>query len=104
MTCTFDRVKVMRGKEQIYDLNPPYHVVLVRGQVDKNNRKRPYVPEPFKDPWISPDQVSMSDNVDITGRARYPLVKAHGKALSAAPRGLVTSMDMHSVLIEGPSK
>ena len=34
--------------------------------------------EPNKYPYVSPSQVSISDNEDISDTARYPLVKVHG--------------------------
>ncbi len=31
---------------------------------------------------VSPIAIAVSENVDISGRARYPLVKAHGQSIT----------------------
>ena len=35
--------------------------------------------ESFKYPYVSPGKVTFSDYDDISGRAKYPLVKVHGE-------------------------
>ncbi len=34
-----------------------------------------------KDPLVSPRMINMNEYTDMHGRARYPLVKAHGESL-----------------------
>ena len=37
-----------------------------------------HVLDTHKDPLVSPSKINVNDYADISGRARYPLVKAHG--------------------------
>ena len=37
--------------------------------------------EPHKFPMVSPGKLSVSNTADASGRARYALVKVHGKHL-----------------------
>ena len=69
----------MSRKKEIFDLNMAYHLLIARGKATPDGKKQRHVLEPLKDPWVSPSMVLLSDNIDMTGRARYPLVKAHGK-------------------------
>ena len=41
-----------------------------------------HVLDTHKDPLVSPSKVNVNDYLDISGRARYPLVKAHGMSFT----------------------
>ena len=38
-----------------------------------------HVLEAAKYPYVSPSKVFLHDDVDLSGRAKYPLVKVHGE-------------------------
>jgi len=76
--CVFRREKVVNGQDQAFNLQNSYHLLLGKGDVDEDGFKKMHSLEPNKFPMVSPSKVLASDHDDISGRARYPLVKAHG--------------------------
>jgi hypothetical protein len=76
--CRFHRVKLMKGVQSIFDLTHSYYILLAKGDADGKGNKEIHTLEPHKFPMVSPVKVTVADLVDIYGRARYPLVKAHG--------------------------
>lgn len=58
--------------------NTSYHILLAKGHLKNDGSKDRHLLEPGKYPYVSTGAVKLTDRVDLTYTARYPLVKAHG--------------------------
>jgi len=77
--CRFSRRKRIPNMEKtMFDLSESFHLLIAKGDVNVTGGKLRHNLEPYKFPLVSPVKVDFSQNVDISGRARYALVKAHG--------------------------
>ncbi|CAD5122750.1 DgyrCDS11159 [Dimorphilus gyrociliatus] len=77
--CEFKRRKLIRDNSEgkIFNLDESYYLLLARGSV-KNGKKLMHFLRPGVEPLVSTKKVDLDSHPNLSGKARYPLVKLHG--------------------------
>lgn len=76
LRCRFSKTKAVKEAEDFDLSNNVYHLLMARGRASNGHIRRHGLTVGHL-PAVSPDEIDVLRPIDVSGRARYHLVKAH---------------------------